>query len=61
MRFYESAKETLLLWNQTALWYSFRDNSQWGMLKVPGFHSLGSAVPGKNIHEVMLGEATSFV
>ena len=61
MRFYESAKETLLLWNQTALWYSFRDNSQWGTLKVPGFHSLGSAVPGKNIHEVMLGEATSFV
>ena len=61
MRFYESAKETLLLWNQTALWYSFHDNSQWGMLKVPGYDSLGSAVSNEYIHEVMLGEATSFV
>ncbi|XP_062377184.1 cation channel sperm-associated auxiliary subunit epsilon-like [Sardina pilchardus] len=61
MRFFESAKESLLLWNGTALWYSFYDDSDWGALKLSNFSDLSSAASGSKIQEIVLDHKWNLV
>ncbi|XP_076154867.1 cation channel sperm-associated auxiliary subunit epsilon-like [Alosa pseudoharengus] len=60
MRFFQSAKESLLLWNGTALWYSFYDDNRWGTLKLPNFGDR-TAASGSWIQEIVLDQKWNLV
>lgn len=61
MRFFESAKETLFLWNATMIWYSFYDDTIAGMLTIYGMADFSLAAKYSIVHEVILGESFSCI
>nr|XP_015217920.1 PREDICTED: uncharacterized protein C1orf101 homolog isoform X2 [Lepisosteus oculatus] len=54
LRFVQSALPSVLLWNKEALYYSSRNNSEYGLLRTPRSANLTAESGGSSIHQVML-------
>lgn len=61
MRFFASARESLLLWNETMVWVSFYDNTLGGFLEIFGMFDLSLVSRSSTIHELIVGESFSYI